>query len=540
MSRLIKGIFLTGIFLSFSFSAFAAVQASDTEVARIIVGGIKVFPTNIPSRVVIGNPKIADIVDVTNTEITITGKSAGETMLAYWDLYGEQSVKIKVLAEDMDAIKGRADLLIASLGLPEVHTQIAEDEAKLLILGRVKLEDDKKRIETALGTLKDKVVDLTQVKEEETVVEIDVQVLELNKDATKTLGFTWPGSLNLIERGAQGFNPAGTAFGSVFRLGNIQRAIGNVVDPYTLKLDALIREGKARILSRPRLSCQSGKEAQLLVGGEKPIFSTAVQGDVGTTSTSVDYKEFGIKLKINPLVNDEGRIKLALNVEVSDVGAVDTIGPENAPTAKAFPLSKRSASTELFLDDGETMAIGGLIKQKTDEELRKFPFLADVPILGAFFRRKEVKSGGGIGERGDTELFITLTPRVISRDTPKIKEKDSVREELARQEIVTAQTAKIPENLVSYSRAVQIKILSAVYYPKEAKDAGWGGSLRLGLNIASDGSLKDVEILQTSGYRILDDAARDAALKQAPYPPFPPQIDSEEVFIEVPVVYKKN
>ncbi|MFA4993632.1 MAG: pilus assembly protein N-terminal domain-containing protein, partial [Candidatus Omnitrophota bacterium] len=415
------------------------------ETIKLLVGETRIIPTQTPTRVIVGNPQVVDISNVTESEITISAKSPGQTSLVYWDTFGEQSENIKVIKEDISLIKRRVDNLLSQLDLVEVYTKAVEDEGKVVILGRVKTAKDKERIGLALVDFKDKISDLIEVKEEETVIEIDVQILELNKDATKTLGFTWPGSMTLTEVGSSGIAAAGTTWGRLFNVANITRAA------FTLKLDALIQEGKARILSRPRLSCQTNKEAQLLVGGEKPIFTTAVSTG-GSSSTNVEYKEYGIKLKIKPAVTEDDRIKLNLYVEVSDVGEAEILGSADAPTAKAYPLSKRSVSSELYINNGQIMAIGGLIKQKTEEDLRKFPWLSDVPVLGMFFRQRVTKIGKGTGARDDTELFITLVPTIVSREEPN-KKQSSPGFIAKKQE--SFNIPNLPENMRNYVQIVQ-------------------------------------------------------------------------------------
>ncbi|MDP2940742.1 MAG: TonB family protein [Candidatus Omnitrophota bacterium] len=538
-----KKISLISVFiLLFNFTFLwngSALKNDEGENVTLVVGENRVFPVRSPTRVVVANPEVADVVDVTNSEVTVSAKASGKTTLVLWDAYGEQPINLKVIQEDMAEIKKRVDRILANLNFPRVYSQVEQDENRVALLGTVKTAADKERIGLALGALKSKTVDLVLIKEEEAVVEIDVQILELNKGATDTLGITWPGALNVLEKGSAGISAAGAhSWDTLFKILNFQRGTTDGVDPFTFKLDLLIQEGKARILSRPRLACQSGKEADLLVGGEKPIFTTAVQSTVGA-STSVDYKEYGIKLKIKPTVNEEERIRLSLDVEVSDVGEAETIGGTNA-TAKAYPLTKRAASTELFLSNGQTMVIGGLIKQKTEEQLRKVPWLADVPVLGMFFRKRTTTSGKGHSSLDDTELFITLTPTIVSRDTPPPQAKESGAGNVLPRAEAPMGTTAVPANLVNYIRAVQNKIIAAVYYPRQARDAGWEGLTKLSLNIDSNGELKSIKVAQSSGYKMLDDAALDTAAAQAPYPPFPPQIDSQELAVDVPIAYKKN
>lgn len=527
----IKNFRFRAVILIFAFcilhsNGYAEIE-SDEEL-RLYLGEVKIISVNNPTRIAIGNPNIADVASVSRSEITLSPKAAGSTTLVFWDNFGEQSYRIKVFSEDMNEIKRRVDNLLQKLNLPQVYTQAEEEEGKVLVLGRVKSAQERERMLTALGALKDKIADLLEIKEEEAVVEIDVQILELNKDATRTLGFTMPGSISVSE--------PSTRFSKTMR--GTMDALVHVFDwprnEFTATVEALAQEGKARILSRPRLACQSGKEAELLVGGEKPIFTTSVLSTAGTSSTEVDYKEYGIKLKIKPTVTDGKQIKLALNVEVSEVGDAEIIGSAAAPTAKAYPLTKRTASTELFLNDGQTMAIGGLIKQKTEEDIRKTPGLGDIPVLGLFFRKKTTKTGGGQGQRGDSELFITLTPTII---TPKEAKE-------AKGEIRTKITPSFikedfsDDPIAGYANIIQKRILENLFYPVSARQAGFKGTVKLSLRLSYRGELLETKIKDSSGYKILDDNAIATAKGIVSYPPFPSAIEQKELWIDIPIAYQ--
>ena len=505
--------------------------ADNAEIIKIYMGGFKIMPANGPMRIAIGNPAIVDVTNVTRQAITLTPKAPGTTTLVYWDNFGEQSYKIKVFADDIAELKARVDNLLSRLNAPEVYSQAEEDEGKVLILGRVKTSQDRERVFTVLGSLRDKIVDLVQVKEEEALLDIDVQIMELDKDATDTLGFTWPGSINFAEIGSPALAAAGTSWGKIFKVSNIMRSVDGVASPFTLKLDALIQEGKAQILSRPRVACQSGKEAELLVGGEKPIFTTTVAATTGASGTSVEYKEFGIKLKIKPVLTEEKRIKLGVNVEISEVGAVESLGSATTTTAKAYPLSKRSASTELFLDSGQSMVIGGLIRKKKTETVTRTPFLSNIPVVGAIFRQKVTTTGGGIGERGDTELFIVLTPTVAALE----RDKTQIKKEAAP---VAVPQEQPPSPVNQYAKIIQDRILSSFVYSPEIKESGYQGTVKLRLHVSYTGELLDVAIKEPSGYQLLDDQAVSMAKGISSYPPFPISIEEKELWVDVPVIFQ--
>lgn len=545
MKKILGLTFAVGMFLMFSRGVCAEGEVANE--IKLYMGEAKVMPVKGLSRIAVGNPSIFDVTSATPNDITLMPKASGVSNLVLWDIFGETSYKVKVFAENISEAKRRIDNMLKKLNLSEVTTQAEEEEGKVVLLGRVKSAQDRERITVALGPLMSKTVDLVQVKEEESGVEIDVQLLELNKDATDSLGFTWPSGFNFIEVGSPGIAAAGTTWGKVFKLSEVQRGTASGTSPYTLTLDLLVQEGKARILSRPRLTCQSGKEAELLVGGEKPIFTTSVASNVGT-STEVEYKEYGIKLKIKPVVLDDDRIKLSLNVEVSEVGTAEIIGSATAPTAKAYPLTKRSASTELFVDDGQTMAIGGLIKQKNEETITKTPWLGDLPVLGAFFRKSVKKVGGGVGERGNTELFITLTPKIIKSLVSYSEKKETNTQSTQAASNPAPVDAPIPDAPVNipapkspvdlYSGLIQKRILDNLTYPELAKQAGFKGVTRLRMKLSYKGKVLDASVISSSGYKILDDNALKTAKGIESYPPFPSSINDKEIVVDIPVDYR--
>ncbi len=541
MKKISLALFLILCF-SFAFSLKGHALINGNEELRLYVGEVKVISVRNPTRVAIGNPGIADITAVSKVDLTLTPKSAGSTTLVVWDNYGEESYSIKVFAEDMSKIKTRVDNILGQLGIQGAFSQAQDEEGKVFLLGKAKNEAEKKKIISALGTLKDKVVDLISVKEEEAVVEIDVQIFEINRGAEKRLGFEWPNTISLSEvaGSAPGISAEGaTSWAKLFKLGSVARTT------YDLTFDALIKEGHARLLSRPRLACLSGKSAKLVVGGEVPILSGSVTpgtSGVGTTGAttggSVEYKDYGIVLNINPAVNDQGNINLKLNVEVSELGA-----QVKTDYALAYTFFKRSADTEIILEDGQVMAIGGLIKQKTVEEMQKFPWLGDIPVLGMFFRHKAIAKGGAlttsegspsspVSSREDVELFITLTPRIVSQEGEFRGDKKTtvLKPQIEREEV--------KDPIYRYSQLIQVRILEGLIYPPAAKGSGFQGITTLSLKLSYKGDLLESKIQGSSGYKVLDDNALRAAKRASPYPPFPPAIIEKELWVNIPIAYQ--
>lgn len=517
----------------------AAEEADDfLEEIELYVGELKILPAANPKRVAVAKPDIADVQSVSVDEVAIEPKALGRTTLFIWDDFGEHSYQLSVFRENLSEVKKHADSLIRELGLADVATKINQDEGKLLLIGEVTELNDKERLLSALASLKDKILDMVKIKEEETTLDIAVQVLEMGKDASRTLGFTMPTSISA--------NETSDRFSKVIR-GSMD-AIFHVFDwprnSFAARIDALIEQGKARVLSSPRLACQSGKEAELLVGGEKPIMTIQISGS-GGTGTSVSYKEFGIKLKIKPTVIEGERLKVAVNIEVSEVGAAEILGSASSPIARAYPLAKRNASTELFLDSGQTLGIGGLVREKEEKSVGKTAFLGDIPILGMLFRRKDTKIGGGTGEKGNIELVILLTPTIVQR-SPSLSQMTSYNKSSSLPPAATQRQGvglsnrkvrNLDSGLDPYIEDLKGQIVSSIDYPSLAREIGAKGTAKIRLRILASGQLKDVYALESSGSELLDAAAINTIKKLAPFPAFPSSADNNEIAIDIPIVY---
>jgi pilus assembly protein CpaC len=515
------------------------------ELVNLYIREIRVFSVDNPTRIAITNPDVADVISTSKEEMVVMAKSAGTTNLIWWDNLGQHALQLQVFPEDLTAIKQRIDSLLKELNLPGVYTRRADSEGKVLLLGKVKMPEDLNRIVTVLAGLKNKITNLIIIEEETGSIEIDVQILEISRDATEDLGFSHPGAVTLAEPPGKYGNKVTDIPEALFHLMKWTR------QDLTATLDFLIQEGKARILSRPRLVCQSGKEAELLVGGEKPIMSTSY-GTEEAEGTDIEYKESGIKLNIRPKVTPENKIQVSLAVEVSEVTEAETLGSETTSatgsttviTALAYPLIKRNTATEVLLDNGQTLAISGLIREKSEEELTKLPWLADIPILGLFFRGKKVRVGGGRGELGDTELVVTLTPTILE-NIPLLPEpeallaREAVRED--KYERLVKAGGAYPDirkpAVTTYTRQIMKRIQDNFVYPAEAQEKELRGTVKLSLYLFSTGELREVKITQSSGSRILDENAIRMIRQIAPFPSFPPGIEEKELRINIPISY---
>ncbi|MBQ6296218.1 MAG: type II secretion system protein GspD [Selenomonadaceae bacterium] len=172
---------------------------------------------------------------------------------------------------------------------------------------------------------------------------------------------------------------------------------------YGAKINALVTNGKAKILSRPNVTTIQGREAVIYVGNTVPIEKSETTNS--TVQSSYEYRDAGIKLKYTPRINADGTISAKLYTEVST--------PEYDKNTGAYRFNVRSAETTVTVRDGEPMIIGGLIGAEEEKSVSKIPFLGDLPILGALFRNHR-KS------KSESELIIFLTAHVLGGNSNEI------------------------------------------------------------------------------------------------------------------------
>ena len=175
-------------------------------------------------------------------------------------------------------------------------------------------------------------------------------------------------------------------------------------------VQALQAENVLQILAEPNLLAMNGHLATFVAGGEFP-FPTLQGGGSGIGQVTIDFREFGIKLKFTPTITPRGTIRLHVAPEVSSLDYADAL-TVNGGTVPA--LTTRKLDTEVELENGQSFAIAGLLDRQTTETLSKIPGLGDIPILGKFFQSKSTT-------KNNTELMVIVTPELVApipRDQP--------------------------------------------------------------------------------------------------------------------------
>lgn len=221
-----------------------------------------------------------------------------------------------------------------------------------------------------------------------------VKVLDINRGTLKRLGPNW------------GQLAAGSAGGTVtfadqpFLIG-VEGGLGSVSE-IAANLDALKQTDQARVLSEPNLIVNEGEQASIVVGGEIPI--PVPQMGVGATSISIEYREYGVVLRMKPVIMADGNtIRLDVEPEVSSIDPATQV----VISGMSIPAFRtRKAKTVVDIPRGATLVIGGLLANEQSKVVRSIPFLSKLPIIGELFKHSEWK-------QGHTELVILVTPEIL-------------------------------------------------------------------------------------------------------------------------------
>lgn len=347
------------------------------------------------TRVAVANPEIADVIVLDNTKLNIVGKALGSTSLTVWSDNGmQQDFVVSVCNTDT----ATAQFIRQSMGLDGV--QVAKVGNKLVLQGIV---ENQYELNNALGIARvyadeENIVNLIQMKNP-TMVNLAALIIDINNNDALNLGIKYANHAGINT------DDSTITFGNVGEFYGGKTAYDLTGHPFldiNFMIQALEQNGRIRVLSRPNITTLSGEEAEILIGGELPI-PTTKDGEV-----TVEWKPYGIRLKIKPVVDHENKITSNIQAEVSGINNAVAV----STTAGRIPgLTSRKASTMLTVPTGQTMAIGGLMNSDESKVINKVPILGDIPIIGEFFKHTS-------SSRDKRELMILITPTVVNSNDP--------------------------------------------------------------------------------------------------------------------------
>jgi pilus assembly protein CpaC len=385
--------FVLSLFLSF---ATCSVSFS-AETIRIRAGFQQVLERSGVSRLSVGNPEIVEVQPLPRGDgILVVGKKEGETDLVLWEKNAKTVWHVEVGSGKKSIVEDARRFAGAFPGLT-----VVEAGGSVIVSGPVSTPRDKTVLEEYARAHPGVHLRLSLPEEKRTGLLYDLKILEISRGETAQLGIRWPDAIP-----AKGTFAVGTGDAGTFSVGT----------DFETRLNLLMADGKARILSNPRLACESGSEAQFLAGGEIPIVIITPE------SRTVEWKTYGIILKIHPTMAEEGKIRTRVIAEVSSVD-------HGSGTSDVPGFLTRRVSTHFSTPPGETVMLSGLVKSEMAKDIAKVPMLGQIPVIGELFKSRSFRENR-------TELAIFITPVEVTADAaPEAanwerraeKEKDNLR-----------------------------------------------------------------------------------------------------------------
>lgn len=421
-SQRIAGLGLAALAAS---TCVANAQAAPA-VQQLEVGQQKTWSLERPiQRAATANDEIVGINVVPPSGVILTAKKPGSAMVSIWDNSGRSTP-----ASQFQVVVTPAGIASSGSGV-----QVSGSGTKLKLSGELRSLEQQGALESATREAGDKpsanVIDTT-TSGFDVQVQIDVKIVEVSRSKLMASGFNWTSGWNGTRlSGMTGPNGV-TAFsrsrtdGDSVTTGNGFVSRADAFNIFTWSSNALAvfsaleSNGFAYTVAEPSLTALSGQTANFLAGGELPIPMRTGSGT--DSSVTVKFKEFGIRLGLAPTVLDQQRIALKVAPEVSEIDPALSveIGGFSIPG-----LRVRRTETTVALGDGETFVISGLVSRDSVGGIDKFPFLGDIPVLGAFFKSNRF-------ERNDKELLMIVTPRLVRPFAAKAKLPALPGEELKR------------------------------------------------------------------------------------------------------------
>lgn len=210
-------------------------------------------------------------------------------------------------------------------------------------------------------------------------------------------------TLNPINLLAQNGLALGNPVTGTDRTGISFNSLADFAPNFNMRLNALIQNSQARVLTSPRMAIQHGVKGMFDSTTDVPILSTTVTATAATET--VTTLPIGEKMEITPFIDvEQGMITMKIKPDISTRGQLVTVGTQSVPEK-----GKRMVETTLRVRDGESAVIGGLMRTVTNEQQSKIPVLGDIPLLGSLFTNTSV-------EKEDVEVLIMITPRIMKNE----------------------------------------------------------------------------------------------------------------------------
>jgi pilus assembly protein CpaC len=406
---------------------------------------IKELP-NAPKRILLSSPEIADFKLLPGNQLYLLGNNIGISDLIIWDARDQKvfyklqtlvdlsplnSTLKNLFPQEPGVIASTSPASIVLTG--EVSNTVVAHSIESIAAAFVRDISSKKQKGSSAGAARStnekastgllsgvspaldqtksepggfELINLMRIRDPQQVM-LDVRIAEVSKTISDQLGVNFRGP------GAPG--DVGWSIVSSFA-GGVDGTLNLLLNskssnPIEINVDAEKDDGLIKILAQPTIVAMSGQEGNFLVGGK--IFIPVNTVSDGAASTKLQKEDFGVGLKFIPTVLDKGRLNLKVYTEVSEVSRDPLVFESNSTRTVIPAINTRNVSTTVQLKEGESLVIGGLLRNNLVESIRAFPILGELPILGALFRSTKFNSE-------ETELLIVVSPRLVHATNDQI------------------------------------------------------------------------------------------------------------------------
>jgi pilus assembly protein CpaC len=382
-------------------------------------------------RVAVGDGKLLQVKAIGSRELVLIANQPGDTSVQLWMTDGTQrSVSVHIVVGNSEET---ANLVGKLLGTGSAIT-VNSVGGNVVLTGNNLSPADMAHI-AAIKKIYPQVLDFTTANavEMKPMVMMHVRIMEFDKKAVNQIGIKWdtmiagPGGglvhdwvtnpyYRLTPSNFAGIDGTGSAANLPLRVPGTAAYFG-IATSIASQINLMMQDGNAWELATPQLAARSGGVADFLVGGEVPIPVTQGLGE-----TDVQYKQYGIKLHIAPVVNSEGDISTDIETEISKIDPTVTVN--------GYPgFITRRASAQLNVHTGDTIVISGLVDANASKNFDRVPGLGNIPILGALFRSRDF-------QKNRTDLVIFVTPVVVDANSPEnrklIEKSDRLRDDFRK------------------------------------------------------------------------------------------------------------
>jgi pilus assembly protein CpaC len=288
-------------------------------------------------------------------------------------------LRITVSAQGLEDLLHQVQALLRADG--NVTARIAGGHV-LLQGERVSAEEQQQAADIA-ALFPGRVLNFVGQSDWETMVQMDVKIVEVRRDQLRELGIGW---------NSQAQGPSVALTGGSGTVGfALNASITSVLES---RLDLLQQKGMAYVVAEPTLSCRSGGSARFVSGGEIPIPITD-----GLGATDVQYKEYGVILEVRPRADRSGAVYAEVQIELSQLDSSIRVGD--------FPgFVKRRTNTAINVQSGDTVAVSGLVARERSRDRQGVPGLSSIPAAGWLFSSTRRQSR-------ESELVVLITPRLF-------------------------------------------------------------------------------------------------------------------------------